>query len=111
MNVNINKQQFEDITKGLSHEPWFHGKLNRATAESYIIDNGQFLVRQSPNINAQIVLSGMQNGIVKHICLVDHEGSVSIMLRGVQIDLRFFLKRKNVMMILFEPKLCKRFFV
>ncbi|KAI6182776.1 SHC-transforming protein 1 [Aphelenchoides bicaudatus] len=72
--VNIPKEQFEEITRNLSHEPWFHGKLNRATAESYILENGQFLVRQSPNINNQIVLSGMNEGVIKHICLVDQDG-------------------------------------
>jgi len=74
MAVNISKEQFAEITDHLKHEPWFHGKLSRATAESYIVANGNFLVRESPNINGQIVLSGMQNSIVRHICLVDHEG-------------------------------------
>lgn len=78
MAVNISDQQFGAITKHLSHEPWFHGKLSRATAESYIVENGQFLVRQSPNIHGQVVLSGMQDGIVKHICLVGQEGFVSL---------------------------------
>lgn len=77
MAVNITQNQFEELTRNLNHEPWFHGKLSRATAEAYIVNNGQFLVRQSPNIHGQIVLSGMQDKIVKHICLVDQEGFVS----------------------------------
>jgi hypothetical protein len=78
MAVNITQRQFDEITRNLNHEPWFHGKLSRAAAEALIVENGQFLVRQSPNINGQIVLSGMQDQTVKHICLVDQQGFVSI---------------------------------
>lgn len=77
MAVNITNRQFEEITRNLKFEPWFHGKLSRSAAEALLVDNGQFLVRQSPNINGQIVLSGMEDKTVKHICLVDQQGCVS----------------------------------
>jgi hypothetical protein len=71
------QRQFDEITRNLTHEPWFHGKLKRSDAETLIVENGHFLVRQSPNINGQIVLSGMQDQTIKHIFLVDQQGFVS----------------------------------
>lgn len=38
--------------------------------------DGDFLVRQSSADSNQYVLSGKQNGVVKHLLLVDPEGVV-----------------------------------
>lgn len=39
--------------------------------------DGDFLVRESSNSSNQFVLSGKQNGSIKHLLLVDPEGIVS----------------------------------
>ena len=41
------------------------------------MNDGDFLVRQSSGDADQYVLSGRQNGIIKHLLLVDPEGVVS----------------------------------
>ena len=42
-----------------------------------LANDGDFLVRQSSGDSEQYVLSGRQNGIIKHLLLVDPEGVVS----------------------------------
>lgn len=49
--------------------------------------DGDFLVRESSNKEGQFVLSGMKNGIVIHLLLVDPEGMVRIMTFSI---LHFF---------------------
>lgn len=46
-------------------------------AEKMLQNDGDFLVRQSSADTNQYVLSGKQNGTVKHLLLVDPEGVVS----------------------------------
>uniref|UniRef100_A0A915EI14 SH2 domain-containing protein n=1 Tax=Ditylenchus dipsaci TaxID=166011 RepID=A0A915EI14_9BILA len=77
MTVEVSKQRYREITAELASCPWYHGLLSRAVAESLLCRDGQFLVRQSPNIADQFVLSGVHNQQFKHICLVSHEGKVS----------------------------------
>ena len=40
--------------------------------------DGDFLVRESVNSPGQYVLSGMHNGRIRHLLLVDPQGVVSI---------------------------------
>lgn len=61
----------------LQHEPWFHGKVSRQDAESYLRDDGDFLVRESSTTPGQFVLSGLHDGLRKHLLLVDPYGVVS----------------------------------
>ncbi|XP_046357110.2 SHC-transforming protein 1-like isoform X1 [Haliotis rufescens] len=57
-------------------EEWFHGNIGRKQAEDRLEHDGDFLVRESSNSPGQYVLSGRQNGQVKHLLLVDPEGVV-----------------------------------
>lgn len=76
MIVNLSTEIYEKITKNLSSQLWFHDLLSREIAESLICEDGQFLVRRSPNIQRQIVLTGMDLNTIKHICLIGHDGKV-----------------------------------
>lgn len=60
----------------LRNEIWFHGQISRAEAERLLEHDGDFLVRESPNSEAQFVLSGMQDNTKKHLLLIDPEGVV-----------------------------------
>ncbi|XP_025077554.1 SHC-transforming protein 1-like isoform X2 [Pomacea canaliculata] len=57
-------------------EEWYHGKLSRKQTEKLLELDGDFLVRESSNSSNQFVLSGKQNGSIKHLLLVDPEGIV-----------------------------------
>lgn len=57
-------------------EEWFHGNLSRKEAEKLLVNDGDFLVRQSSADTEQFVLSGREHGVVKHLLLVDPEGVV-----------------------------------
>lgn len=46
-------------------------------AEKLLQKDGDFLVRKSSNDQNQFVLSGRQNGVIKHLLLVDPDGIVS----------------------------------
>merc|ERR1711997_753899 len=60
----------------LSREEWFHGPISRKDAEQLLIDDGDFLVRESQGSPGQYVLTGMQSNSKKHLLLVDPEGIV-----------------------------------
>lgn len=60
----------------LQKEPWFHGAISRKEAEGLLIQDGDFLVRESQGTVGQYVLTGMQNNTKKHLLLVDPEGVV-----------------------------------
>lgn len=66
-----------EITKQLTHEPWFHGTISREEAEARLHATGDFLVRQSKSYEGEIVLSAMGNGVLKHVFLIDEIGIVS----------------------------------
>ncbi|XP_052098626.1 SHC-transforming protein 1-like isoform X2 [Mytilus californianus] len=57
-------------------ETWYHGQLPRKQAEKLLQKDGDFLVRKSSNDQNQYVLSGRQNGVIKHLLLVDPDGIV-----------------------------------
>jgi hypothetical protein len=44
-----------------------------------VLQDGDFLVRESQGSPGQYVLTGMQGGLKKHLLLVDPEGVVSIL--------------------------------
>ncbi|CAM1297070.1 SHC3 (predicted) [Pycnogonum litorale] len=60
----------------LQKEIWFHGPISRKESEALVLENGDFLVRESQGSPGQYVLTGMQGGIKKHLLLVDPEGVV-----------------------------------
>ncbi|XP_074090832.1 SHC-transforming protein 4 isoform X3 [Macrotis lagotis] len=64
------------IKRQLKNEDCYHGKLSRKAAESLLIKDGDFLVRESATSPGQFVLSGLQGGQAKHLLLVDPEGKV-----------------------------------
>ncbi|XP_001380462.3 SHC-transforming protein 4 [Monodelphis domestica] len=64
------------IKRQLRNEDCYHGKLSRKAAESLLIKDGDFLVRESATSPGQYVLSGLQGGQAKHLLLVDPEGKV-----------------------------------
>ncbi|XP_051836578.1 SHC-transforming protein 4 [Antechinus flavipes] len=64
------------IKRQLKNEDCYHGKLSRKAAESLLIKDGDFLVRESVTSPGQYVLSGLQGGQAKHLLLVDPEGKV-----------------------------------
>lgn len=57
-------------------EEWYHGRISRKDAEKLLELDGDFLVRESSGKSTQFVLSGKQNGNVRHLLLVDPEGIV-----------------------------------
>lgn len=66
------------IKQQLRNEDCYHGKLSRKAAESLLVKDGDFLVRESATSPGQYVLSGLQGGQAKHLLLVDPEGKVSL---------------------------------
>lgn len=56
---------------GLDRQPWYHGEMERATAESMLQHEGDFLVRISPNTANNFVLSGIASSVPKHFLLLD----------------------------------------
>ncbi|XP_043920244.1 SHC-transforming protein 3 [Protopterus annectens] len=60
----------------LMAEPWYHGEMSRKEAEHLLTRDGDFLVRSSATNSGCYVLTGMQNSLVKHLLLVDPEGTV-----------------------------------
>ncbi|XP_072004357.1 SHC-transforming protein 4 isoform X1 [Engystomops pustulosus] len=64
------------ISISMQREEWYHGKINRKLAESLLIQDGDFLVRESTSSVGQYVLSGLHGGHPKHLLLVDPEGKV-----------------------------------
>lgn len=67
-----------DLYNQLKNEIWFHGPISRKESEILVYQDGDFLVRQSQGSTGQFVLTGMQDGIRKHLLLVDPEGIVSL---------------------------------
>uniref|UniRef100_A0A3Q2QAV6 SHC adaptor protein 3 n=1 Tax=Fundulus heteroclitus TaxID=8078 RepID=A0A3Q2QAV6_FUNHE len=60
----------------LEGQMWYHGKMSRRDAEKLLKNNGDFLVRTSTTNPGSYVLTGMHNGLAKHLLLVDPEGTV-----------------------------------
>ncbi|XP_036598224.1 SHC-transforming protein 3 [Trichosurus vulpecula] len=60
----------------LKAEPWYQGEMSRKEAEQLLKKDGDFLVRKSTTNPGSYVLTGIHNGQVKHLLLVDPEGTV-----------------------------------
>ncbi|XP_056288843.1 SHC-transforming protein 3 [Pseudoliparis swirei] len=60
----------------LEGRTWYHGKMSRRDAEQLLREDGDFLVRKSTTNPGSYVLTGMHNGLAKHLLLVDPEGTV-----------------------------------
>ncbi|XP_059048158.1 SHC-transforming protein 1 [Achroia grisella] len=60
----------------LEREPWYHGLISRNTAEKLVVEDGEFLVRESAGSPGQFVLTGSRRGAHKHLLLVDPNGVV-----------------------------------
>ncbi|VVC95524.1 unnamed protein product, partial [Leptidea sinapis] len=58
----------------LAREPWFHGVISRSAAERLVVEDGEFLVRESSACPGQFVLTGARKGQHKHLLLVDPNG-------------------------------------
>ncbi|XP_043085846.1 SHC-transforming protein 3 [Puntigrus tetrazona] len=60
----------------LEDQTWYHGEMSRRQAEKLLLHDGDFLVRKSTTNPGSYVLTGMHNGLAKHLLLVDPEGTV-----------------------------------
>ncbi|KAJ7986842.1 hypothetical protein DPEC_G00332600 [Dallia pectoralis] len=60
----------------LEGQAWYHREMSRRDAEKLLLDDGDFLVRTSTTNPGSYVLTGMHNGMAKHLLLVDPEGTV-----------------------------------
>lgn len=60
----------------LEGQPWYHGEMSRRQAEKLLHEDGDFLVRKSTTNTGSYVLTGMHNGLAKHLLLVDPKGTV-----------------------------------
>ncbi|XP_052740144.1 SHC-transforming protein 1 [Bicyclus anynana] len=60
----------------LARESWYHGPISRSAAERLVVEEGEFLVRQSTACPGQFVLTGARRGAHKHLLLVDPNGVV-----------------------------------
>lgn len=65
----------------LEGQTWYHGIMSRRDAEKLLKEDGDFLVRKSTTNPGSYVLTGMHNGLAKHLLLVDPEGTVRWSLR------------------------------
>ncbi|XP_075753325.1 SHC-transforming protein 4 isoform X4 [Pelodiscus sinensis] len=74
------------IKQQLRNEDCYHGKLNRKAAETLLVNDGDFLVRESATSPGQYVLSGLQGGQAKHLLLVDPEGKVWVRTKDHVFD-------------------------
>lgn len=62
----------------LQTETWFHGVITRIAAEQLLVNDGDFLVRESETKPGQYVLTGLQDAKPRHLLLMDPNGVVSI---------------------------------
>ncbi|XP_057675526.1 SHC-transforming protein 3 [Corythoichthys intestinalis] len=64
------------VQEELEGQAWYRGKMSRRDAEKLLREDGDFLVRKSATNPGSYVLTGMHNGMAKHLLLVDPEGTV-----------------------------------
>lgn len=74
--VNVSNERLEEIMADLEHQKWYHGRMTRDDAEQLIRKKGQFLIRQSTHLKNQFVLSALADDEIKHVCLVNEDGTV-----------------------------------
>lgn len=73
--------QSNKIDDRLEKMKWFHGLLTRENAEKLLVNDGDYLVRETNKAERQYVLSGRYKGECRHIFLVDPSGVVKIFLK------------------------------
>ncbi|KAF3701959.1 SHC-transforming protein 3 Neuronal Shc [Channa argus] len=71
----------------LEGQAWYHGKMSRRDAEKLLKEDGDFLVRKSTTNPGSYVLTGMHNGLAKHLLLVDPEGTSHDLKSTVLVDI------------------------
>lgn len=64
------------IEDKLEKMKWFHGLMTRENAEKLLVNDGDYLVRETNKAERQYVLSGRYKGECRHIFLVDPSGVV-----------------------------------
>lgn len=84
--------------KNLPEQPWFHQCMSREESESLLRQDGEFLVRARPQDPNQIVLSGLQNGVHKHLMLIDEEGKVRTKDREFESVVHLIEHHRNSLM-------------
>ena len=62
----------------LKKQNYFHGFLSRPEAEGLLVEDGEYLIRESSKKPGQYVLTGMANGKIQHLLLMDKQGRVNI---------------------------------
>ncbi|XP_038660697.1 SHC-transforming protein 3 [Scyliorhinus canicula] len=73
---HLSQTTTDAVKEFLKEEPWYHGEMSRKDAEQLLTTDGDFLVRKSTTNPGSYVLTGMHNGLAKHLLLVDPEGIV-----------------------------------
>lgn len=58
--------------------PFFHGLLSRKDCEALLIENGDFLIRESQSKRGQYVISGLHLGKYQHLLFLSQDGKVCI---------------------------------
>lgn len=102
ISVQVSPTLYKELTRGLNDQNWFHGVLPRMMADSLISRNGQFLVRQSPNIDGQFVLVGMHDKKVKHVCLIGKDGKIQTTIgefRSIVHLIKYFHDSRQPLML------------
>lgn len=84
-------------------EEWYHGALPRKHAEKLLQKDGDFLVRKSSSDPNQFVLSGRQNGMIKHLLLVDPDGVVRKYIEHFTTHILNPCFWNNMLWCLFQP--------
>ncbi|KAE9551009.1 hypothetical protein FO519_005795 [Halicephalobus sp. NKZ332] len=77
LNNPCTPERFKMICNGLEKEPWFFGAIQRSTAETFLEQEGAFLVRVSESRLLTAILSVRYNRIAHHIILNDKFGNVT----------------------------------
>ncbi|XP_034103553.1 SHC-transforming protein 2 [Drosophila albomicans] len=67
---------FDGAQCPLTAEVWFHAAISRPIAERMLLQDGDFLVRESQGKRGQYVLTGLEGKTPKHLLLIDPEGVV-----------------------------------
>lgn len=70
---SINQKSEDDL---LQDQEWFHGSISRKESEELVVEDGDFLVRESTETKGQYVLTGKHGILCKHFFLIDPQGVV-----------------------------------
>ena len=73
----------------LENQPWYHGRIPRAEAESLLHENGDFLVRENVTMHDTYTLSMHWNGAYDHTLISTTEVVNNNNARGVAVKYHF----------------------